>query len=747
MILIAALLVGINAIVSQAVLIRELLVNFSGNELLLGIIFATWLTGGVIGSLLIAKRFIDRVKRPQAIFAAALSFLSVITPSILFLSRAARILFHIPIYEMIGPLQALLICALLLMPVSCLISICFLLCCKMLKDRNATANAAGTVYVLEALGATLAGVIFSFLLIRHFSPFQIVFGLMSINFLYILWLSAISKRGVFPALLLLIISIAAIALGAPQALDRKTQALQWYPQEVVAYENSPYGNISVTKIGEGFNFYENGALFFTTHDKAFNEEFAHLIMLQHPRPEKVLLIGNGIGGLLQELLQHNPQDITYLELDPMAIKIGKDFVSDKDREALLDPRIHIINEDGRFFIKRTEDVFDIIIVNLPDPTTLQLNRFYTEEFYSEAKKRLDRNGILAASVFSKEAIISNELARYNASVYKTLESAFSYVEFIPGENLIFVASDSPGIMDNRPQGLIDRFKQRGLKTEFLTTYHIKDAYYPHAVSYFKKRLTQQKNIAKINRDFQPICFYYDIILWAVMFGPSAVGFFNLLVNCNLYLLAAILILLFSAGLSVIRIKKDHLRLIIPPIIAASGAAGITLEMILILCFQISYGYVYEKVGLLIALFMLGAASGAYVINRNLKHIRDHLKLLCSVCIAFCVYIAAAPFIIRMSASMPTEAMQPIFYLMILGAGGAIGSQFPLAVAILQKKTTAANSAAVVWGSDLFGATLGTLVSSLVLMPVLGIFQTAVGYALLVGAGAILLFLSRQRLQQ
>ena len=50
--IIAAFLVGVNAIISQVILIRELLVNFSGNELSVGIILASWLIGGALGSLM-----------------------------------------------------------------------------------------------------------------------------------------------------------------------------------------------------------------------------------------------------------------------------------------------------------------------------------------------------------------------------------------------------------------------------------------------------------------------------------------------------------------------------------------------------------------------------------------------------------------------------------------------------------------------------------------------------------------------
>jgi len=70
--LIAALLVGINAILSQVMIIRELLVNFSGNELSMGIIIATWLVGAAIGSLILGRHLIERINKPGRTFSIIL---------------------------------------------------------------------------------------------------------------------------------------------------------------------------------------------------------------------------------------------------------------------------------------------------------------------------------------------------------------------------------------------------------------------------------------------------------------------------------------------------------------------------------------------------------------------------------------------------------------------------------------------------------------------------------------------------
>ncbi|NQT95022.1 MAG: fused MFS/spermidine synthase [Candidatus Omnitrophica bacterium] len=743
---IASFLVGVNAILSQTLIIRELLVNFSGNELSTGIILCLWLIGGAIGSLIIARILLKKSKESVNLFIKSFSIVSIIIPISLFLCRIVKALFHIPVYEIIGPLQILYICAMFLTPLSLLLSTCFVICSKMLCDLSNRKNAMGIIYILEALGAAAAGAIFTFFLVGRFGSFQIIPILLIINFLFLIIVSIKLHKKSYVLIFILIISAILFSFKHLDFIQAKSQTLQWKGQRVIKYVNSPYGNITVTEAGNTLSLYENGSLFFTTQDEAFNEEFIHLVMLQHAEGENILLLGGGVGGMLKEILKHNPKKVTYLELDPSIIDVAKEFISDENKSALDDNRVEIIHEDGRFFIKRTGDKFDIIIINLPDPTTLQLNRFYSYEFYQEARSRLKKEGILATHISSKESIISDELARYNGSVYKTLKSAFDFIEYIPGESLILIASDDEEIIKRRPDILIERFDNRNLNTHFITTYHIKDKYYSYIRKFFKERLDSQYKKAQLNSDFHPICFYYDLILWGVQFHPHLVGFFNSIINITLFHCLIAILLFLVAVFLIIKGKKQPLSSIVTLAIGTSGAVAIGLEVIIILSFQVSYGYIYEKVGLLIGLFMLGLASGGYIANRFIEKIAKPLRVLSSIILLFSIYTLLVPLAIKGMGYIASSIVELLFYTMIFLAGMAVGAQFPIGVAILQKEKTAASAVSIVWGSDLLGACLGTLISSLVIIPILGIFQTAILGFLLCAGVLITILAFRQRLQ-
>src|SRR5208283_5974770 len=123
-----------------------------------------------------------------------------------------------------------------------------------------------------------------------------------------------------------------------------------------------------------------------------------------------------------------------------------------------DPRVHVHAIDGRRFLKTTADSFDVIIVNLPDPHTAQLNRFYTEEFYREAAAKLRPGGIVSFQVTSSENYISQELADFLRCLLRTLRQVFPEVIAIPGETVHFFAATRRGTLTIDAQVLLRRLR-------------------------------------------------------------------------------------------------------------------------------------------------------------------------------------------------------------------------------------------------------------------------------------------------
>ncbi|MBI5417361.1 hypothetical protein HZA55_05370, partial [Candidatus Poribacteria bacterium] len=118
------------------------------------------------------------------------------------------------------------------------------------------------------------------------------------------------------------------------------------------------------------------------NDELAIEEAAHLTLLIHSNPQKILLIGNG--NILQEILKYSPENIVYIELDYSNNKTSKQYPLKK---------IKALNIDARTYVKTTNDYFDVILVNLNSSETIGSNRFYTIEFFNDVKRILNQGGI------------------------------------------------------------------------------------------------------------------------------------------------------------------------------------------------------------------------------------------------------------------------------------------------------------------------------------------------------------------
>ena len=111
--------------------------------------------------------------------------------------------------------------------------------------------------------------------------------------------------------------------------------------------------------------------------------------------------------------------------------------------------------------------FDVVIVDVPAPSTSQINRFYTAEFFAEVKRVLAKDGVLSFSLGQYENYVSKELARMLASANATLKLSFRNVLVIPGGRVFFVASDgklSPNIAA--------RLEQRRIPTQFVNRHYL-----------------------------------------------------------------------------------------------------------------------------------------------------------------------------------------------------------------------------------------------------------------------------------
>jgi spermidine synthase len=690
---------GISSIITQLTVMRELLSVFQGNELVIGLIFANWLLLTGAGSWF--GRYFDRL-RDRFRFLLLCQILVALLPFVhLFIIRSLRSLFFLPGVS-VGVTRIFLTSLLLLLPY-CLISGSLLvLFCILYADRQ-DPKSIGKVYFIDNIGDILGGLLFSFALVHLLNHFQIAFFILVLNLAAALLLSHFGRRRFFMAVsaALLLISPVLIAVN----FDRVTTEKQYRGQEVLFNESSIYGSLVVTKTGGQLNFFENGVILFSTQNDRANEETVHYAMVQHKLPRHVLLISGGVAGTTLEILKYNPERIDYVELDPLIIEVGREYTSNLD-----DERIRTINMDARLWVKQTKNRYDVVIVDLPDPSTVQLNRFYTEEFFKELRRTMKSDAVLSLSMSSQENYLAKEAQKLNASVFRTLKSSFENIIVVPGDVNYFIASD--GKLTYDIAGVIE---ERKIPTLWVNRYWL-----PAKLTEGRIRMVRDavEGGNGINRDFSPITYYYYLLFWLSHFKFNYIIFLALV---------AVFVVLYA-----VRMKP------IPFAIFTTGFSGASLEVVLLIGFQILYGYVYHKVGILVTMFMIGLATGSFMMNRRLE--RAGIKQMILIESLIILSAGLVPAVMRLIGELNngwiiSVSAQLVFPLLAIGVGALVGAEFPLASKMHFRAVS--QTAAALYNADLIGACIGAILVSALLIPLLGIVKVC---ALVAGVNAVSLLL-------
>ena len=742
---IAILTMGVSGLVAQMLLLRELLIVFSGNELSIGLVLANWLILEAFGCFFLGKRA-EKVKNKIETFIGLTILFSLSLLVGVYVTRILKNILGVSVGEGIGFLPMLYSSFLILLLVSVSHGALFTFSCQVYSlFFSPDASSIGKVYVYETIGTIIGGIIWTYLFIPYFHSFQIAAWLALLNFLVALMLIAPSwKRGqlqktvtVISCLFLFFGGYLVLAGGADK-LHQLSIRTQWKDHHVVHYQNSIYGNICVVEREGQYIFFLDGLPQIITPipDIGFVEEFVHLPLLAHPAPERLLILSGGAGGVINEILKHPQVELVeYVELDPLLLELIRKFPTPLTEAELTDRRVKVRHIDGRLFLKITQKRYDLILVGLQDPSDLQTNRFFTQEFFTLSKKRLSEEGILVIGVLGSLTYLSDELKNLNACIFNTLKKVFPYVRVFPGDGLnLFLASRSRSIFGLDKKQIVDRLDQRGIKASVPIARHILQKLHPGWQEWFLRFL--EESTQKINRDFQPLGMFYSVAYWNALFSPYLRELFSWLETISL----RVILLMFIIYIVLFWVSRTrNTRFFgsgIPFCIATTGFAGMIFDLALIFTFQSIYGYVFSWIGLLVTAFMAGAAGGAMAMTALLSRIKDSLRSFLKVDLAIICFSLALPFIfLLLHPYLGSPEVFPflkiLFLVVSFGGGFLIGAQFPLANQVyLHQKRSLSKTAGLLYSSDLLGGWLGGVVGSVVLLPVLGLLGSCVVVVLL-----------------
>ncbi|MEL6561557.1 MAG: polyamine aminopropyltransferase [Bacteroidota bacterium] len=361
-------------------------------------------------------------------------------------------------------------------------------------------------------GSLLGGMFFAFVGLPYLGLSYTPFILGSINLIVALTLFVLLQNevstGQFKKLILLAIlatsGIIAGSLTSKKAIEYGEK--ERYSDRVIYTEQTPYQRITITQSKGEFWLFINGNQQLSTIDEVmYHEPLVHPVMAILNEPKSVLVLGGGDGGAVREILKYpSVKEITLVDLDPAMTDLGKEYpllVAMNDN-SMNHEKLAIINTDGYNYLEDTQEYFDAIIIDLPDPKSVELGRLYSYEFYKLCYRQLRPNGVIITQAGSPY---------YAARAFNCIDKTMSASGFttLPLHNQVITLGEWGWVMGAKnitkenlkkmvQQASLEEIQTRWMNEESLTL----------ITSFGKNSFPNQTDSVEINKIHNPVLFQY-----------------------------------------------------------------------------------------------------------------------------------------------------------------------------------------------------------------------------------------------
>lgn len=271
---------------------------------------------------------------------------------------------------------------------------------RILRRDVALKELVSQVLTFDYLGALAVSIAFPLLLVPQLGLIRtgLLFGLMNAGVaLWAVWLFRHELRRLRAHALACVLTLGLLAAAFAGAARITTLAEdQFYQDAIVFSATSPWQRIVVTQGRTGHRLFLNGNLQFAERDEyRYHEALVHPALAAHGGPRKVAVLGGGDGMAVREVLRYpGVESVTLVELDPHMTNLFSrhETLSRLNGGALQSPKVKIVNADAFKWLEETTEVFDVVVVDFPDPTNFSIGKLYTQSFYALLERRLAASG-------------------------------------------------------------------------------------------------------------------------------------------------------------------------------------------------------------------------------------------------------------------------------------------------------------------------------------------------------------------
>ena len=280
---------------------------------------------------------------------------------------------------------------------------------RILKQHFSLKTNVSNVFTADYIGALIAALVFPLVLMPQLGLMQsgLLIGILNTAIgllaLYV-FKTEISR---YPYLVaygigLLVLLILGFFVSASFVTRMESRL---YQDTLIYAEDSSYQQrLILTKRNQRLRFYINGALQFDSFDEyRYHESLVHPAMSLVKPAENILILGGGDGLAIRELLSYEGiKKISVVDLDPAVTQLfkSKPLLQEINHNALNHHKVTIFNQDAWKFLENNQQLYDVIIIDLPDPNTISLSRLYSTVFYKLVKQHLSQAGVLVTQATS-----------------------------------------------------------------------------------------------------------------------------------------------------------------------------------------------------------------------------------------------------------------------------------------------------------------------------------------------------------
>lgn len=274
---------------------------------------------------------------------------------------------------------------------------------RILRERFELRDLVANVLTLDYLGALGASLLFPLLLVPKLGLVRsaLLFGLINAAVaLWSTWLFRAHLGNVMAQRVGSFVVVGMLAAGLVFANDiTDTADAALYADDVILARTTPYQRLVVTRWKDDYRLYLNGHLQFSSRDEyRYHESLVHPGLASLAGAKRALVLGGGDGLAVREVLKYpGLESVTLVDLDPEMTRqfSTHPLLKSMNAGALTDPRVRVINDDAFPWLERSNEIFDFVVVDFPDPNNYSLGKLYTSAFYRLLRQHMSASGVVA----------------------------------------------------------------------------------------------------------------------------------------------------------------------------------------------------------------------------------------------------------------------------------------------------------------------------------------------------------------